>query len=152
MSIQSDRRYAFAASADEVWAALTRVDEYAHWWPWLVGFDGTDFDVGSRWRCTVRSPFLYSVHFDVELVEVEAAERAAATVVGDISGAATLTVTPIDRGSVDRGSELRLVSDLASKVGLVATVDRFAPRLAEAAHRWVLDTGLRQFRDRNELG
>ena len=152
MSIHSDRRYAFAASADEVWSALTSVDEYAHWWPWLVGFDGTDFDVGSRWRCTVRSPLRYSVHFDIELVEVEAGQRAAATVAGDISGAATLTVAPLDRGRVNRGSELHLVSDLASNVGLVATVDRFAPRLAEASHRWVLDTGFRQFRDRNGLG
>jgi uncharacterized protein YndB with AHSA1/START domain len=147
MTIHTDRRYAFAASADEVWSALTSVDEYARWWPWLVGFDGTDFDVGSRWRCTVRAPLRYSVHFDIELVEVEAVERASAMVAGDISGTATLTVT-----SVDDGSELRLVSDLASNVGLVATVDRFAPRLAEASHRWVLDTGFRQFRDRNGLG
>jgi uncharacterized protein YndB with AHSA1/START domain len=146
MSIHTDRRYTFAASADEVWAALTSVDQYAHWWSWLVGFDGTDFDVGSRWRCTVRPPLRYSVHFDIELVEVEAAERVAAKVTGDISGAATLTVT-----SVDHGSDLRLVSDLQSNVGLVATVDRFAPRLAEASHRWVLDTGLRQFRDRTGL-
>ncbi len=156
MSIHSDRRYTFAASADEVWAALTHVDEYAHWWPWLVGFDGTDFEVGSRWRCTVRSPFLYSVRFAIELVEVAAAERAAAQVTGDIAGAATLTVTPTDRGraergGVDHGSELRLVSDLQSNVGLVATVDRFAPRVAQASHRWVLDTGLRQFRDRTGL-
>ncbi len=161
MSIHSDRRYAFAASAQEVWTALTRVDEYAHWWPWLVGFDGTDFEVGSRWHCTVRSPLRYSVHFAVELVDVSAAERAAATVTGDIEGTATLTVTPFDRGKVDRGkvdlgrvdqgSELRLVSDLQSNVGLVATVDRWAPRLAEASHRWVLDTGFRQFRDRTGL-
>ena len=157
MSIHTDRRYAFAASPDEVWSALTKVDEYAQWWPWLVGFDGTDFDVGSRWRCTVRAPLRYSVHFDIELVEVEAVRRAAATVAGDISGTATLTLEPFDRGPFDRGpsdhgSELRLVSDLGSNVGLVATVDRFAPRLAEASHRWVLDTGLRQFRDRNGLG
>jgi|SRR6187455_1904868 hypothetical protein len=152
MSIHSDRRYAFAASADEVWSALTRVDQYATWWPWLVQFDGTDFDVGSRWRCTVRAPLRYSVHFDIELLEVEPARRAAAEVAGDISGTATLTVIPVDRGGVDHGSELRLVSDLASSVGLVATVDRFAPRLAKASHNWVLDTGLRQFRDRNGLG
>lgn len=152
MSIHSDRRYAFAASADDVWSALTRVDQYAQWWPWLVEFDGTDFDVGSRWHCTVRSPLRYSVHFDIELLEVEPARRASAKVAGDISGAATLTVTPVDRGGIDHGSELHLVSDLASRVGLVATVDRFAPRLAEASHHWVLDTGLRQFRDRNGLG
>jgi hypothetical protein len=147
MSIQSDRRYAFAAPADDVWSALTRVDEYAHWWPWLVDFDGTDFSVGSQWQCTVRTPLRYSVHFDIELVEVEAAERASAKVTGDISGAATLTLA-----SVDHGSELHLVSDLASTVGLVATIDRFVPRLAEASHHWILDTGLRQFRDRNGLG
>ena len=156
MSIHSDRRYAFAASADDVWAALTRVDEYAQWWPWLVGFDGTDFEAGSRWKCTVRSPLRYSVHFDVELVDVRAGERAEAKVTGDIVGTATLTVTPFDRGKVDRGrvdqgSELRLVSDLQSNVGLVATVDRWAPRLAEASHRWILDTGFRQFRDRTGL-
>jgi uncharacterized protein YndB with AHSA1/START domain len=151
MTIHSDRRYAFAASADAVWAALTRVDEYAHWWPWLVEFDGTDFVVGSRWQCTVRPPLRYSVRFAIELVEVRAAERVAATVSGDISGAAALTLMPVDREPVDDGSELHLVSDLQSNVGLVATVDRFAPRLAEASHRWVLDTGLRQFRARTGL-
>jgi Activator of Hsp90 ATPase homolog 1-like protein len=151
MSIHSDRRYAFAASAQEVWTALTQVNEYAHWWPWLVGFDGTDFEVGSRWHCIVRSPLRYSVHFDVALVEVTTAERATATVTGDIEGTATLTVTPIDGAKVDQGSELRLVSDLQSNIGVVATIDRWAPSLAKASHRWVLDTGFRQFRDRTGL-
>jgi uncharacterized protein YndB with AHSA1/START domain len=152
MTIHSDRRYAFAASADEVWSALTRVDEYAQWWPWLVEFDGSDFRLGSRWRCKVRAPLRYSVRFEIELAEVATAERAAATVTGDISGVATLTLSPSEGEASERGSELRLVSDLTSNVGLVATVDRFMPRLAEASHHWVLDTGLRQFCERNGLG
>ncbi len=147
MAIHSDRRYVFTAPTGAVWAALTNVDDYLAWWPWLVRFDGNDFRVGARWHCTVRSPLRYGVRFEIELTEVTPPTYAAAEVVGDISGPATLELT-----DTAGGSELRLRSHLSSNVGLVATVDRLVPRLAELAHHRILDDGFRQFRDRNCFG
>lgn len=147
MGIHTDRRFPFAAPAGEVWTALTDVERYATWWPWLVEFDGADFEPSAHWRCTVRSPLRYAVRFQIELVSVEWNAGATATLAGDIEGTAAIEVA-----SVGPGSTLRLVSDLSSNVGAVAAVDRFAPRLAAASHHWVIDRGLGQFRDHNRLG
>src|SRR5215207_4225533 len=40
VEIVSDRRYRFAVDREELWSALTRVQDYQSWWPWLRHFDG----------------------------------------------------------------------------------------------------------------
>mgnify|MGYP006196567153 CR=1 FL=1 len=39
MRILSERRYRFLAPPPDVWAALSDVEHYASWWPWLARFD-----------------------------------------------------------------------------------------------------------------
>ena len=143
MTIRSDRRYPFDHERAGVWQALSRVDDYPTWWPWLKEFDGVRLAAGERWRCAVRPQLPYTLRFVIELTEVADTEHACARLEGDIRGWARITLT--DYG---RGSEVRLVSDLDATGGLAGLIDRLVHPLAAAGHDWVLDNGIRQFRRR----
>jgi hypothetical protein len=143
VTVQSDRRYRFDVGSATVWTALTRVDHYPTWWPWLRRFDGQGFSAGERWHCVVSPPLPYTLRFELVLEEVVEGASARARLEGDIAGTARLTVR-----DAAGGCELRLVSDLAAERGLVRLVDRVAPRLAERGHDRVIDDGIRQFRTR----
>lgn len=140
MEVRSDRRYAFAVSPAELWPALTRVEDYRTWWPWLRGFDATAFDAGEQWECVVQPPLPYSLRFRITLDEVVPAAVVVATVDGDITGSARLDITP-----TDEGSEVRLVSQLAPRSPILRVIAGAARPIAQFGHDWVLDTGLRQF-------
>jgi hypothetical protein len=143
LTVRSDRRYRFDVGRATLWTALTRVDRYPSWWPWLRRFDGQGFSVGERWCCVVSPPLPYTLRFELVLEEVVEGESARARLEGDIAGTAHLTVR-----DVAGGCELRLVSDLAAERGLVRLLDRVAPRLAVRGHDWVIDDGIRRFRTR----
>ena len=141
VGVRSDRRYLFSAPRRDVWDALTQVDEYRTWWPWLRRFDGRQFLPGERWRCEVKPQLPYTLEFEIVLDEVCDAESAHASLSGDIAGWAALTLS--DDG---RGSALQLRSDLTARSGPARWVDAVAPPLARRGHDWVLDNGIRQFR------
>jgi hypothetical protein len=143
VGIHSDRRYRFDQPRSVVWDALTRVEHYRDWWPWLREFDGVAFAAGERWCCVVKPPLPYALRFEIALAEVDAPQWARAELVGDITGVAQIAVDDLTRGSA-----LRLVSDLAGRSGLVGLVDRLARPVAAFGHDWVLDNGIRQFRAR----
>jgi len=54
VEISSDRRYRFAGDPEQLWSALTRVESYRSWWPWLARLDGADFAAGATWRRGAR--------------------------------------------------------------------------------------------------
>ena len=141
MTVRSDRSYRFDVDRSTVWTALTDVDCYPRWWPWLRRFDGEAFSAGARWRCVVSPPLPYSLRFELVLEEVVEGAAARARLEGDIAGTAQLTLDD-DSG----GCELRLVSELAADSGMVGLVDRVVPWLAARGHDWVLDDGIRRFR------
>lgn len=141
--VRSDRSFRFAVGPDELWSALTAVDRYRLWWPWLHRFDGDSFSEGTRWRCAVRSPLLYRLRFEVVLEEVVTGRSASALVAGDITGRARLDVTP-----VDGGSELRLVSTLVPGSRSLRTIARLLPPVAHLGHDRLIETAVRQFRAR----
>jgi uncharacterized protein YndB with AHSA1/START domain len=143
VEVQTDRTFEFAVDPPELWSALTSVDRYRRWWPWLREFDGVSFEEGARWRCAVRSPLLYRVRFDIVLEEVVPERSASAAVTGDIVGRARLDVTP-----AAGGSRLRLVTTLSSESRLLRTVAGVAPPLARFGHDRLLRVGVRQFRSR----
>jgi hypothetical protein len=140
--IHSDRRFRFDAARPAVWQALGQVDRYQQWWPWLRSFDADGFAEGETWRCVVKPPLPYSVAFSITLISVVDQESATARLSGDIVGTAEITVSDDREGCV-----LRLVSDLTAIGGPARLVDRFVPLVASAGHHWVLDQGIRQFRD-----
>lgn len=140
-TFRSDRAWAFGLSPDELWPHLVRLEDYRDWWPWLVRFDPIGgFQAGARWDCTVTPPLPYDVRFSVLLDHVEPERVAAARVVGDIRGDATLTLEATDDGCV-----ARLRSDLAPANPLLRGVGVAARPLIEWGHDWVLDQGRAQF-------
>jgi hypothetical protein len=139
--IRSARRFEFDIERASVWAAMTRIDRYQEWWPWLHGFDGSTFSEGVRWRCVVKPPLPYMMHFDVILVEVVDHDFVRARIEGDITGWAQLTA--VDHGF---GCEFRLISELSPASVALRLIARVARPVAAFGHDWVLDTGARQFR------
>ena len=126
-----------------MWASIIRTDQYQDWWPWLNGFDGSTFSEEASWRCVVKPPLPYSLHFVVNLVEVIDHELVRARIEGDITGWAQLTA--IDH---EVGSEFRLISELSPASSALRLIARVARPVAAFGHDWVLDTGARQFRTR----
>jgi uncharacterized protein YndB with AHSA1/START domain len=141
--IRSDRRHAFAVPPEELWVAMSQVDRYRQWWPWLRRFDAGGLRAGEVWSAEVQPPLPYRVRFELCLDDVTSPHRVAAVITGDIEGTARLEVT-----DHPTGSELHVVSELAATSRTLRTVLRLAPPVARYGHDWVLDTGLRQFRDR----
>jgi hypothetical protein len=141
VGVRSDRRYRFNASRRDLWTALTRVDQYQAWWPWLRGFDGRAFADGEQWQCLVKPQLPYTLEFVIALDSVTDARHAHAQLTGDIRGWAELNLA--DDGS---GSQIRLQSDLTARSGPARWVDSLMPPLARRGHDWVLDNGIRQFR------
>lgn len=146
--VRSDHRSRFAVPPVELWAAMTRTDEYRAWWPWLRRFDGSGVAEGARWECVVQPPLPYSLRFTLELEDVEPARFVTASISGDITGHAAIDLTAVDLGEGTTGTELRLVSALAPDHAVLEAVARYARPLVRFGHDWVLGTGLRQFRQR----
>jgi hypothetical protein len=122
---------------------MARVDQYQAWWPWLRSFDGTDLEAGQTWSAVIQPPLPYRLRFEIHLAEVDAPHRARAEVTGDIEGVAVIEIA-----SVPGGSELHLISELAPARPVLEAMSRLAGPIARFGHGWVLDTGLRQFRER----
>ena len=91
----------------------------------------------------MQPPLPYTLRFTIRLDSVEPGRAASATIAGDISGTASLTVEPDGDGS-----EVRLISALAPANPFLRGVARFARPVVKLGHDWVLDTGAAQFRHR----
>ncbi len=141
MEIHSDRTYGFDLPPAALWDAISGVQHYPRWWPWLRSFDGAGLVEGQVWSCVVQPPLPYVVRFDLTLEEVLAPSFIRATASGDIVGSATLDIRPLATGG-----ELRLRSSLAPRNELLRVFAAVARPLVRRGHDWVLDTGARQFR------
>lgn len=142
MQICSDRSYDLPVSGPRVWSAITTVEAYPRWWPWLRRFDGTALTPGQVWSCVVQPPLPYSLSFEVHVDDVAPGRAVRAHVDGDICGDAVLEVV-----TVGSGCRVRLRSTLAPRNRTLRTVAGLAPPVARFGHDWVLDTGLRQFQE-----
>lgn len=140
---ETDRRYDLPVPPAELWDALTRVDRYQSWWPWLREFDARDLAGAEVWACLVQPPLPYRVRFSVTLDEVRPPSTVRASITGDVVGEARL-----DIAAREHGSEARLVSHLEPGNGFLRAVARVAAPVVRYGHDWVLDTGARQFIDR----
>jgi hypothetical protein len=141
--IRSDRRHSFSVSPHELWDAMSELGAYRTWWPWLRHFDAAALAPGATWSAIVQPPLPYRLRFDLHLGEVEAPRVVTAEVTGDIAGSARLEISPSDEGC-----ELHLLSELRPTNAVLRAVAQVAAPVARFGHDWVLDTGLRQFRDR----
>jgi Polyketide cyclase / dehydrase and lipid transport len=143
MHVRSDRSFHFDASADAFWSAIATVGEYRRWWPWLRHFEARGLVVGDRWRCVVQPPLPYGLRFVLGIEEVVPSRMIRVSVSGDLQGEARLDVD-----DATNGSDVRLRSDLSPVAALPRAVATMAPPVARFGHDWVLDNGIRQFRQR----
>lgn len=127
-----------------MWAAITGVDRYRTWWPWLRTFEGSEFEPGARWRCVVSLRLPYRLRIEVRLTEVVPREWARAEITGDLDGWGHLTIHDDDRR--DGGCVVRLASDLQPRRTALHLVDRYVPPVSRWGHDHLLTTGARQFR------
>ena len=86
MRVRSDRRLQFAVPRSELWAAITQVERYPDWWPWLRDFDAPSLKPGARWSCRVHPPLPYSLRLLLTIDDVEAETSVTATITGDVEG------------------------------------------------------------------
>jgi hypothetical protein len=144
-SFASDRTWEFDVEPSRLWGRLTAVDEYRSWWPWLRAFRSDEgFTDQSCWECEVAPPLPYTVRFTVLLEEVEAPRHVRASVGGDLTGEAELSL----RSEAGGRSTVRLRSCLTPTDPLLRRVARLAPPMVRWGHDWVLEQGRRQFVDR----
>jgi hypothetical protein len=141
MDVRSDRRFEFDHGRATVWTALSHVERYPLWWPWLE-CDGVSLAAGERWTCRVAPPLLYALEFELHVVETVTERLVRAELTGDLVGDARLSLA----GDRDDACTLRLESTLAATAGPARLVARFAGPIARVGHDWVLDSGARRFR------
>jgi hypothetical protein len=147
VEVRSDRRHRFDVDRRELWAAITSVEDFSAWWPWLRAFDGERLAAGETWDCTVQPPLPYSLHFALEIDEVVPYELVTARVSGDLTGSARLEVRDLSNQEGTR-SEIRLTSGLSPANRVLRTFALMARPVVRFGHDWVLDTGVQQFRSR----
>jgi hypothetical protein len=145
MDVRSDRRHRFDVDGETLWSAITAVEDFPRWWPWLRHFDGERLAPGERWGCTVQPPLPYVLRFELEITDVVAPRLVTARISGDLTGSARLEVRDLS-GPDGARSEVRLRSDLAPANRALRTVATVARPVVRFGHDWVLDTGLQQFR------
>ena len=140
-----DRSWMFPCSADELWAALERVDDYTSWWPWLKRFDARPraLQAGARARCVAKPPVVpVAMRFRIDIVEVVPGRRISTTVDGDLVGTASLQLTPLDDDNC-YGRARWDVDLLHRALGPLANLTR---ALAPRGQEWVVSTSLEHFR------
>lgn len=138
--LRTDRRYPLDGPPQRAWDALTRVEEYQRWWPWVRRFDARALAPGARWQAKIRVPMPWSLRFTLDIDAVEAPERVDATISGDIEGTATITLEPDGTDAV-----IHLRADLAPRHRLLRAVNRLAPSVSRRLHDRVVDKAFRQF-------
>ena len=143
MEVRSERRFQFDAAPPTLWAALSSVDDYQRWWPWLQRFDASALAAGEEWRCTVKPPLPYLVRFTIRFDEMKPERQIEATVSGDIEGPAQLFIEPSGTGSA-----VTLTSSLRPTNTLLRAAAIFGRPLVRYGHDWVLDIGAGQFASR----
>lgn len=98
-------RWIVDAGIESVWAVLEQVDEWPQWWPGLTAaervrtghgdVDAADQSVttGSRAQLLVRAPIGWSLHFSIEVDEIDAPHLIRFRSNGDLHGEGLWTLT-----------------------------------------------------------
>ncbi len=136
-----DGRWSFSATPDDLWQAFSDTERLQEWWPWLRTFDSPGLVEGTVSRCVVRAPVPYVVTIDIAILEVVPPRLVVAAVSGDLEGPARLEVAPRPGGS-----EARLSWELEARAPVLRGASTVFWPLLEWGQRWVVDSGLRQFR------
>lgn len=138
-----DRTWEFDVPPAEVWAGITRTEEFPEWWAWLRELDADGIYEGAVARCVIQPPLPYSLRLEVHLGHVEEPRFVAATVRGDLDGPARVEVSPTPTGSA-----LRMSFELELRDPVLRGLSVLGRPMMVWAHDRVCDIGVRQFRRR----
>ncbi len=138
-----DRTWEFPVPPEQLWAVLSRTDQYPSWWSWLREFDTEGFATGTTAHCVIQSPLPYALRCTIHVDEMRPAQAIVTTVSGDLRGPARLEV-----GRASDGCRARLVWSLTPGNSMLRRVAQFARPAMVWAHDLVVATGVEQFRRR----
>jgi hypothetical protein len=136
-----DRWWDFELPPDELWATLSRTDEYPDWWSWLREFDAEGLHDGAIARCVIRAPLPYALRFTVRVERAVKAELVDTTIHGDLEGPARLAIAP----SAEGGSRARLTWSLHLRDPVLRRLAIVGRPAMTWAHDRVVAMGLRDF-------
>lgn len=141
--IDFHRSYRFPVPPAGVWRLLEDVEDFPNWWGWLGHFRvvGDGLKAGSVLDGTVTPPLPYRMHVEVTLDRCQPTERIEATVSGDLTGDALLTLVP-----EDTGSEVAVAWTIEMRQRAMRAVARVAHPLLRWGHDRVVEATVAGFR------
>jgi uncharacterized protein YndB with AHSA1/START domain len=93
--------FEFALTPEQLWERMEEVDQFERWWPWLsqCQLEGNGFTHGSVLSGVISPPVPYRMRVWVEFGECVRPQSLEATVGGDLTGVAHLTLRPQGGGT-----------------------------------------------------
>ena len=101
--------FSFDKTREEIWDALTSIDSFEDWAPWLrdVQVDGTWIEQHTRVSFNVVSPLPHRIEIEVEITDVTPCEYIEARVSKELDGSGRLVMRTVgDRTEVDLSWEV----------------------------------------------
>lgn len=138
-----DRSWTFEVEPGDLWAVISRTEDFPRWWSWLDSFEADGFERGSRASFDVKAPLGYTLHFDLTLEHVAPAAELEASVDGDLAGSARLELQP-----VGHHTRARLSWTLEPRSRSIAMAAIVARPLLVWSHDRIVELGVRQFEER----
>jgi uncharacterized membrane protein len=138
-----DRSWTFGVDPSDLWAVISRPEDFPRWWSWLDSFEADGLEPGSRASFNVKAPLGYSLHFDLIIERVAPGAEIEASVDGDLAGSARLELQPVGR---DTRAHLCWTLEPRSRSIVVAAI--IARPLLVWSHERIVDLGVRQFEER----
>jgi uncharacterized protein YndB with AHSA1/START domain len=138
------RSYLFPVPPATVWSSIEDVEHFPAWWGWLGHFRmvGDGLKPGSVLEGTVTPPLPYRMRVQVTIDRSRPPERIDATVRGDLTGHAQLTLAP-----VDAGSEVAVAWTIEMRQRAMRAVARVAHPLLRWGHDRVVESTVGAFRE-----
>ena len=141
--LSSERSFMFAAGADEVWRAISRLDRFTEWWSWLRDFrvEGSGLQSGTVLHGVIVPPLPYRLRLRVVLDECVPAQHIRASVHGDLEGVAVIALD---------GDHEKTCATATWTLEMMAQPMRIAARVTLPILRWghdrVVDATVEGFR------
>ena len=135
--------HVFAATPEQLWRELARVDRFESWWPWMrdVRLEGAALEAGSTISFRVVPPVRFTMHVAVDVTDSNEPDWIEGAVSGDLSGTARLDLRPRGVGTVcDVAWDVEIADPKLRRIIHVAR-----PILLWA-QRWAVEIALHGFR------
>jgi carbon monoxide dehydrogenase subunit G len=99
--VDYNQGFEFDLSPEKLWERMEEVDQFEHWWPWLTDceLEGDGLARGSVLRGVISPPVPYRMRVQVNFGECVRSQSIEATVSGDLTGVARMTLLPKEGGT-----------------------------------------------------